>query len=259
MKPSDSFDSLALNLLVPVLTGHSDVVGPVAQASTLGSHQLPSAQPGKEADSGDRDWLQGRFSAGSCLLAAIESALSQPRCSRIEVIGSGMLWLNPQARVWHARISDPTSFFRTPAALAKIHYDVAFPISRPHGNIDELLWQAGYFGSDGRLLDRGHPLDMVELRYWPNLTRLPHTPCMVRMCALLARAPSTVLLACRMLRVTPQEAWQFYSAALAAGMIQVVCPHYDGLPPASTPVAELPVLRRMAGLWERLLERISDL
>jgi len=89
-----------------------------------------------------------------------------------------------------------------------------------HGrNFDELLWQASYFASQGRLIQGCGREDVVAVSYWPNLTRLPCPPSAVAITALLTRYPTSLTLASRILNVPIEEMFEFYSAAFSAGFI----------------------------------------
>jgi hypothetical protein len=89
-------------------------------------------------------------------------------------------------------------------------------------NIDELMWMAAFYASKGRLMEGCFRDDVVELSYWPNLTRLPLTENTPRIAALLNRHPTSVTFAARLLKVELAEMYQFYSAARCAGLARAV-------------------------------------
>lgn len=89
-------------------------------------------------------------------------------------------------------------------------------------NIDELLWQAAFHASAGRLMQGCNLDDVIQLDYWPNLTRLPHTPNSFRILALLSKHPTSVFFAARLLKVPASEVFQIYSAAKAAGLSRTI-------------------------------------
>ncbi|BAU48390.1 hypothetical protein SVA_1836 [Sulfurifustis variabilis] len=94
-------------------------------------------------------------------------------------------------------------------------------IARQHGigrNLDELMWQAGYYASNGRLMEGCFRDDVVQLRHWPNLTRLPAPASAMRVAALLTRYPTSIGFAGRLLKVPRTEMYAFYSAARCAGL-----------------------------------------
>lgn len=92
------------------------------------------------------------------------------------------------------------------------------PDSRIGRNIDELMWQAAFYVSEGRLMEGCNQADVIQLDYWPNLTRLPHTQNSFRILALLSKHPTSVFFASRLLKVPASEIYQIYSAAKAAGL-----------------------------------------
>ncbi|MDH5472659.1 MAG: hypothetical protein OEY61_07370 [Gammaproteobacteria bacterium] len=89
-------------------------------------------------------------------------------------------------------------------------------------NIDELMWTAGFYASEGRLMEGCYRDDVVEMVFWPNFTRLPSTPNSMRLAALLSSHPTSIALAHRFLRIEKEEAYQFYSAARCAGLVRAV-------------------------------------
>lgn len=101
--------------------------------------------------------------------------------------------------------------------------DSRLPASHLVGrNLDELLWQAAFYASRGRLMQGCYRDDVVELPNWPNLTRLPMTANTLSLCALLTRHPTSVRLAGRLLKVESTELYQFYSAARCAGLARPI-------------------------------------
>jgi hypothetical protein len=214
----------------------------------------------KDAQSatGERAALSLTFVAADCLLAAIRTALAGRHPALIDVPRLGAVWIDPASRLYAAMVLHPVEFFRTPSVNARITFGVAQPMSAKRRPVEELLWLAGFHGSGGALLDRCHPHDVVELKYWPNLTRLPQTPGTIRFCALLMRGPTAISLAYRILHMPPQEALQIYSAATAAEMIRIVSAvHADKTAPSSG--RHTPVAQRVAGFWESMLKRIVGL
>jgi len=117
-------------------------------------------------------------------------------------------------------------------------------------NIDELLWQAGYHASGGRLMEGCNWNDVVKLNYWPNFTRLPTTPNCLRIAALLASQPTTIEYTILSLKVKRKEIYQFYCAARCSGAISTV-----------NEIAKEPVLKphRSNALISLLLSKISSI
>lgn len=120
-----------------------------------------------------------------------------------------------------------------------------------HGrNIDELMWLAAFHASDGRLMTGCYRDDVVELAYWPNFSRLPHTPNALRIAALLTGHPTSITLTGRLLKVEREELYQFYSAARSAGIAQAINRKAEtpSLPPHRHQTLLSSLLSKIAGL-----------
>lgn len=127
---------------------------------------------------------------------------------------------------YFADIEYPQSFFTLPASRFKVtvlnddkikHFKTS--VGR---NIDELLWQAGYYASDGRLLEGSNWNDVLELNSWPNFTRIPTSPSFLRLAALLAKQATSIEVSISSLHIKREEAYQFYAAASCSGLVNVV-------------------------------------
>jgi hypothetical protein len=120
---------------------------------------------------------------------------------------------------------------------------------RDSHSIEELMWTAGFFASRGRLVE-GAQFDVVRIRYWPNLTRLPQTPNTMRIIALLTRYPTSLAVAHRLLKIEKSEVFWVYSAARCAGLVQVVNAGADA--PAFTGHRNKPLITQLLGRILRL-------
>lgn len=117
-------------------------------------------------------------------------------------------------------------------------------------NIDELMWQATFYASEGRMIEGCYRDDVVELDLWPNLSRLPHTPSAMRIAALLSRHPTSITFATRLLKVEASEMYQFYSAARVAGFARAInrAPQEPKLEPHRHQSLLSSMLKKIAGL-----------
>lgn len=91
--------------------------------------------------------------------------------------------------------------------------------SRP---LEELVWDCAYNLAEDGLLPGCRRDDVVQLRRWPNLTRLQAGKHGVRLAALLSSRPTSLVLASRILDLEEREVFRFYSACKYAGMIRTV-------------------------------------
>lgn len=131
-----------------------------------------------------------------------------------------------------------------------------------HLTLQALLWQVGAWTANGRLINRLQPNTPVQLKHWPNLTRLSMLPEALRLAAFLARSPASPVLAVKMLRVAPADLFNFLAASESLGLLRY-SPIGGGTeakaatPPAEAGKQEIPTARR--GFLGRLLARIAGL
>ena len=130
-----------------------------------------------------------------------------------------------------------------------------------HLTLQALLWQVGAWTANGRLTNRLQPNTPVQLRHWPNLTRLAMLPEALRLAAFLSRSPASPVLTVKMLRVAPADLFNFLAASESLGLLRY-SPIGSTEAKATTPAVEsgkqeIPTARR--GFLGRLLARIAGL
>lgn len=167
------------------------------------------------------------FDPDITIITTLKRALTNAQNLMLRIEGVGELLLLSNRGEYFSRITDERAFFCTPRERVEISVlsgrDKRVPSTDKVGrNVDELMWKAAFHSSQGRLLQGCYPVDMVELDYWPNLTRLPHTPNSQRIASLLSRHPASIAFAARLLHIAPEEIYQFYSAARCAGWARPV-------------------------------------
>ncbi|MCC5865005.1 MAG: hypothetical protein JJU31_07820 [Wenzhouxiangella sp.] len=197
-------------------------------------------------------------------LQAIGAATNSGRASLIVDTSGQWLWVNPEFDQWTGKVNDPVRFHNHRSEELKLQSGARCPVAddetvvwRP---LDELLWASALHASQGLLLDVCQRHDVVELKVWPNFTRLPHTPGMLLLATYLFNQPSSLSLAYRQLKISHEEAFAFYSAASHAGYVR----RHSGLDsqPKDRPGrhAEPEIKRdRPQGLWRRMFSRFSRL
>jgi hypothetical protein len=165
------------------------------------------------------------FSAGDYFLGLAQKAIATGKNTKITLAGKGEVTIYPARREFVADIADQAEFFQAPAAQFQTaeQGDTAPPakLSRAR-HISELLWLASFHASRGRLMEGISKYDVVKLRQWPNLPQLTKSPNTERICALLTRHPTTIMLVHRQLGITKNEVSQVYSAAYSAGIVTVL-------------------------------------
>ncbi|OHC69970.1 MAG: hypothetical protein A2045_17320 [Rhodocyclales bacterium GWA2_65_20] len=203
----------------------------------------------------------GIFSADQCFLGLAQRVASGNTITHILRKEVGEVVIDPLRRRYTALIPKPESFYRTPPGGFRTAETktASFP-GYPERDLAELLWIAAHHASAGRLLAGCSKYDVVRLRHWPNLSRLPVTPNTMRLCAFLSRRPSAIHLARKLLGIDEDEAYSFYSAALCAGALELVSraparnqaepePVSEPAPAATGRPSERSVLRL---LWNRV-------
>jgi len=79
--------------------------------------------------------------------------------------------------------------------------------------LDALIWQIAIWSANGRLIRTLRLNTPVQLKYWPNLTRLAPIPGALRMAAFLTRSPVNPVLTSRMLQIPPKDLFNFLAAS----------------------------------------------
>lgn len=190
----------------------------------------------------------------------------------ISLAAGGEVIMLPERGAYVADVPDMAAFCRAPAE----NFKVSHPKKPDHerleargttGHIPELLWEAAFYASQGRLIashsseEEVHVYDVVRFRHWPNLTRMSQTPNTMRICALLTRQPSSIMLVSRKLGIEPGEVYQVYSAACSYGVVKVVSNNLARTD-VEADIAEgerRSVFNQSQGLMKALLAKIAGL
>jgi len=166
------------------------------------------------------------FSPDDCLITSFRRASANKQNIRVSGEGHGSLILLSSRGEYFSDSPDLPQLLQLPPSKCRISV-VSEEDNRPYENrvgrnIDELMWQAAFYVSQGRLMEGCSCNDVVQLDYWPNLTRLPLTPDIFRSLALFYYHPTSIFFASRLLKVPAKEMYQIYSAARAAGFARPI-------------------------------------
>jgi hypothetical protein len=166
------------------------------------------------------------FAPADHLLGIVQRVVAARVNKRIVLPGKGEVIILPDRGVYYADIQDMAEFCSAPSAqfTTTPFGEAAFQHPSKGRSIDDLLWNAAFHASQGRLIDGCSICDFVKFRHWPNLTRLPVTPNTARICALLTRHRTVIMIAHQILGITNKEVHQVYSAAYCAGIANVIDP-----------------------------------
>ncbi|MDH4134958.1 MAG: hypothetical protein OEV31_09200 [Gammaproteobacteria bacterium] len=167
------------------------------------------------------------FSADDTIILPIRRAMANKQNVRIALPGAGEIYLHTERGEYLFQGKQMgvllTSHINNLEVTLLDEKTVVGAFAGATGrNIDELMWTAAFRASGGRLMKGCFRDDVVQLRHWPNLSRLPMTPNTMRITSFLTRHPTSITLAQRLLKIEPAELYQFYSAARCAGIAHVL-------------------------------------
>ncbi len=194
------------------------------------------------------------------LLGIVQRIVALRANARIVLPGRGEIAVFAGRSEYRANVRDMAAFCSAPAT----HFEMS-TISEadiesylgPARHIRDLLWCAAFHASQGRLVEGCSKYDVVQFRHWPNLTRLPVTPHAARVCALLTRHPTTIMLVHHILGIEKKEVYQIYSAAHSAGLVEKVSGNPHAPSGAAEEVQTQPAQAR--GLFRSLFAKIAGL
>jgi len=202
------------------------------------------------------------FRSGDLLLGIVQRAKVSGKHTRIVLAGKGELAILPALGVYYTNTQDLTEFCRTPAMQFEVSEfgEEALPYEPgSKKNLNELLWQIAFHASQGRLIEGCSKYDVVKFRHWPNLTRLPITPNTARICALLTRNQTTIMLVHRVLGIDKEEVYQIYSAASSAGLCHKIGSNLESANAEADLLANQPQPAKEHSLFRSLFAKISGL
>jgi len=101
----------------------------------------------------------------------------------------------------------------------RFHFDV-YRSDRPYQecSIEQFMWKIALWTSAGRLSKGMTPSTSIQLKHWPNLTRLKQSPNDLRIAALLTEQPGAPALIAKVLGIPISQIFSFYAAAHALNL-----------------------------------------
>ncbi|MDD3608429.1 MAG: hypothetical protein PHI49_01590 [Halothiobacillaceae bacterium] len=127
--------------------------------------------------------------------------------------------------------------------------------------LDSTLWNVSLWTSRGRV-PKGTPLNApIKLLAWPNLTRLTISPHALRIAALWATRPTSLMDTPRLLDVPYRHVFAFYSASLILGLVEPLggnaSPAQVSPSPPPLPSVQNEAQTQRRGLLSRLLAKLG--
>lgn len=207
------------------------------------------------------------FVASNRLLGLVKGAVENRVPFRIQSERNGSIIVIPEMDAFIADRESLSALCHLPRQAFSISpvgsAEVSSIVNGAARPLSELYWHAAYWACDGRLPEGRFRHDVIQLVRWPNLTRLPYDENFMRICALLSRHPSSVMLATRILKISDAEMNRFYCAAYHAGMVKVKNLRDPSLGPVSEmpPPSEPPPIAspKNASLLGKLFKRLVGL
>ncbi len=202
------------------------------------------------------------FAPATHLLNTIKQILNSKIDTQIILPGHGEITILPQRQQYHANIQDIVEFSTSPStSFETIPLSNFTPTSNSASGKDirELLWQLAFYAYDHKLIENCSENDVVQFIRWPNLTRLPVTANTARICALLTRHPTSIMLVRRVLGIDRNEVNRIISAAYSAGIVKTVSHGPSLLNSESLPAEGKSEQKQKSGLWNSLFTKISSL
>ncbi len=116
---------------------------------------------------------------------------------------------------------------------------------------DAFLWKVALFTSQGRLPEGTNLKTAVQLKQWPNLTRLTPVDGGMRIAKLLVDQPRELPLVAKVLNMPASRVYAFYSAACAIGLVDESGEYVDLMTPS------MPERHKHHTLFGRILRRLK--
>jgi hypothetical protein len=192
----------------------------------------------------------------------VQGVVASRNDTLITLPGKGEMVIFPGRNEYCANVKDMAEFCRAPAGHFEVTVISEATMTDSHAparSIKDLLWMTAFHASRGLLPEGCSKYDVVQFRHWPNLTRLPATQNVARVCALLTRHPTTIMLVHHILDIEKSEVHQIYSAAYSAGIAHRISsnPVSGSVDAFAAEVRPEPVQER--GLFRSLFAKISGL
>ena len=198
-----------------------------------------------------------KFDPQKYLLGVLQKAISKGKNIIVSHEDLGVLAILTRSGEYYTNVNDMKEFCRMSSSQLKVRAmssseTIDCYIGEEVGrNLDELMWQAGYYASEGRLMEGLNKDDIVHIRHWPNLTRLPNNFNTFLMAAMLTLRPTNIMSAYRTLKIPQEEINEFYTAATCAGLTEAL---------SSSPEVKSQSYKRGEGtLLSRIIGRIASL
>jgi hypothetical protein len=237
-------------------------------ASALADHGLtvsigtaPDINPGISEDVARAQYRPEQF-LPAFLSHALDLAAREDKWVRVEAPGGDIIVLpgGERVQVKSANSLSLRSLCSLPVAKDRCRVSVIGPYYRmddehefPLMNATPLLWRMVLYSSRGRLPAGTDLTAPVDLQNWPNMTRMAPIAHAMRIAALWATHPCSLLETARILGIPQRYVFAFYSAAHAIGSVRIM----QGTGPNRVAVSSKQASKKR-GILSRILARIQQ-
>ncbi len=166
------------------------------------------------------------------LKSHIEQSRLDGRPRRLTLADEKYIVLIPETNVALTNLSDsklrPRCLLPISEHQIRIDHPGVTEIQRMHSgmeapqDIEYLLWKVTLWSARGRLPHGIHMDSVIELKQWPNLTRLLAIPQFLRIAALWAKNPYPLSKTVEALNIEARYVYAFFSACFALELAQVL-------------------------------------
>lgn len=119
--------------------------------------------------------------------------------------------------------------------------------------LDNFLWSAALFGSQGQIATGLSPTQPMRLKAWPNLSRVDFEPDHMSMTSLLARRPMSLQQLQEAAKAPLDRVIGFYNAAWVTRLLEPAVSDGKNAPPPGIPA----VAEKKSGLLAKIARRLN--
>ncbi len=144
--------------------------------------------------------------------------------------------------------------------------------ARATEGFDACIWQFSLWTTQGRLIKNVMPNTPLHLQRWPNITRLAYAPNAIRLAAFLVKAPASVNVLYKILKVDLDDILTFVTASYCIGLLKpdsrskqnmaskatVVTTETDGEAESAAQIMAKQAAKRHGSILKRLLKKLSS-
>ncbi len=164
------------------------------------------------------------FDPKQCLLGKLMAACQEQQTTALLFEGKPVLMVFPD--VEKILLAMPPQDIESICKLDKPEIEVRYIANNPEWKehategFSACIWQFSIWTTQGRLIKNIMPSTLLHLQRWPNITRLAYIPNAMRLAAFLVKAPASVNVLYKILRVDLNDILTFVTASYCIGLLK---------------------------------------